>query len=299
VALLYEVSVQRAERMNEAGRGGQAQSLIGDLNPVSMVSHLWRRRELIRQLTAREISARYRGTSLGALWSLVTPLLMLAIYTLVFAEILHVKWGAAEHLSGTDHFALTLFAGLIPFSVFSEMVSRAPQLIISTPNYVKKVVFPLEVLPVVILGSAVVHSLISVGILVIGTVVLLGFLSKTVILLPFVYAPLIFLCLGVSWFLASLGVYIRDIGQVVGLVVQALFFLSPIFYSASTVPPSLQFIMGLNPLTIILTGFRLTLLWQESLPWGLWAAWTGGSMLVAWLGYVWFMKTKHGFADVM
>jgi lipopolysaccharide transport system permease protein len=267
-----------------------------DFNPLR---NLWQRRELIGQLVQRELSLRYRGSYLGLLWSFIVPLLMLLIYTFVFSAIFNARWGRGSGEVAVGEFALTLFAGLAPFNLFSEVMNRSPHLILTVPNYVKKVVFPLEALPVVAVGSALVHSLISVGIIVLGTRLFLGFFSATLFLLPLAYLPLLLLTLGLSWFLAALGVYIRDIGQGIGVVVQMLFFLSPILYSVDTVPEPYRFWLYLNPLTTVLSGFRRSLLWREPLPWGPWAAWTILAALLAWLGYVWFMKTKKGFADVL
>lgn len=267
-----------------------------DFDPVR---NLWQRRELIGQLIRRELSLRYRGSYLGLLWSFIVPLLMLLIYTFVFSAIFEARWGQGSGEMRVGEFALTLFAGLTPFNLFSEIMNRSPHLILAVPNYVKKVVFPLEALPVVAVGSALFHSLISIGILVAGTRLVLGFFSPTLFLLPLAYLPLLLLTLGLSWFLASLGVYIRDIGQGIGVAVQMLFFLSPILYSVDAVPEQYRIWLYLNPLTTVLSGFRRTLLWQEPLAWSAWAAWTMLAALVAWLGYVWFMKTKKGFADVL
>lgn len=277
-------------------------AVLGTQSPAGAqmgMSNLWRHRDLILQLTIREISARYKGTYLGVLWSLLTPLVMLSVYTVVFSMIFHVRWREVDTTRNPGHFTFALFAGLIPFSVFSEVVTRAPSLILSTPNYVKKVVFPLEVLPVVIVGASVVHSLISVVLLVIAMGLFWGFLSSTLFLLPLVYIPLICLCLGLSWLLASLGVYVRDIGQSIGLVVQMLFFLSPIFFPVTAAPESLRTIFYLNPLTWILDAFRQVVLWGEPLKWEAWSVLTAGAAILAWLGYLWFTKTKRGFADVM
>jgi len=268
-------------------------------NPVRVLHRLWRYRELLVQLTIREITQRYRGTYLGILWSFITPFCMLLIYTFVFSIVFQAKWGQIDQEIGRSQFALTLYAGLIPFTVFSEVVNRAPMLILSVPNYVKKVVFPLEILPLVALGSALIHSLISIGILVVGVALLLGSVSPAIVLLPLAYVPLILLCLGLGWFLASLGTYVRDIGQSVALVVQVLIFMSPVFYPITAVPEQLRIVLYLNPLTTILDGFRRTLLWQQTLAWEPWAAWTAITAGLALLGYVWFMKTKPGFADVM
>lgn len=278
--------------------GWPAQTSV-EVTPVNMLRNLWRRRELIQQLVNRELVLRYRGSYLGVLWSFVTPLLMLLIYTFVFSVVFKARLGPNANEASLVEFALTLYAGLIAFNVFAEVVNRAPRLVLSVPNYVKKVVFPLEVLPVVALGSALVNSVISVGVLILGNLVFSRAFSTTLYLFPLAYIPLILLCLGLGWFLASLGVYIRDIGQGIGLAVQMLFFLSPIFYSVSTLPESMRRWYALNPMTTILAGFRQSLLWGETLDWAAWWAWMGLTAALALLGYAWFMKTKKGFADVM
>jgi lipopolysaccharide transport system permease protein len=224
---------------------------------------------------------------------------MLIVYAFVFSVVFQARWGEAGGSPRKGEFALTLFAALIPFGVFTEVVNRAPSIVLSSPNYVKKVVFPLEILPVAAVGSALVHSFISSGILLAGSLLLLGYVSPAVVLLPLAYVPLVLLTLGLAWFLASLGVYVRDIGQVIGVVTQVLFFLSPIFYPVSAVPERLRFILYANPLTSILTDFRRTLRWGAAPAWESWAALTLGTALVALLGYAWFMQTKKGFADVM
>ncbi len=266
---------------------------------LGMPPNLWSHRDLIWQLIKREVGQRYRGSYLGVLWSFVVPLMMLGVYTFVFSVVLKARWSPDPGPEPVGVFALTLFAGLIPFNVFSEVMSRSPSLILGVPNYVKKVVFPLEILPVVALGSALANSLVSIGVLLLGNVVFMRSISSTVILLPLAYLPLILLCLGLSWFLASLGVYVRDIGQAIGVVVQALFFISPIFYPPIAVPETVRIMVYINPLTTILSGFRRTLLWDAPLPWAPWAGWTIISAVLAGLGYFWFMKTKRGFADVI
>lgn len=270
------------------------------LNPVHLLRHLWWHRAFIVQLTGRDLTQRYRGSYLGMLWAVITPLLLLVIYTFVFSVVLHAKWGGAlRPTQGRAEFALTLFAGLVPFTVFSEVLSRAPTLILQVPNYVKKVVFPLEVLPVIALNAALVHSFISLGILVMGIALCLGFISPMIILLPLAYLPLILLCMGLGWMLASLGVYVRDIGHSIGFIVQVLFFMSPIFYPVTAVPEHFRIVLYLNPMTIILDSFRRILLWQQPLAWPTWAACTVCTAILALTGYLWFMKTKAGFVDVI
>jgi lipopolysaccharide transport system permease protein len=242
---------------------------------------------------------RYRGSYLGTLWALIIPLLMLGIYTFVFSMVLQAKWETHPTAPERVQFALTLFAGLIPFTVFSEVLNRAPTLILQVPNYVKKVVFPLEILPLAVLNAALVHSLISIVILMVGIFLCLGIISPMIVFLPLAYVPLILLCAGLGWFLASLGVYVRDIGQSIGFIVQVLFFMSPIFYPVTAVPEPFRMALYLNPLTVIVENFRRLLLWRQPLAWQLWALWTLGTAILALLGYIWFRKTQEGFADVM
>ena len=266
-------------------------------HPNGMV--LIRQRVLIWQLIQRELGQRYRGSYLGFLWSIITPLFMLLIYTFVFSGIFKASWQVNGPDTSTSDFALILFAGLMPFNVFSEVGNRASLLVISVPNYVKKVVFPLEVLSVVSLGVAIIQSLIGIALLVIANLIIHSSVSPTLFLLPLAYLPLIFLCLGVSWFLASLGVFIRDLSQGIPIVVQVLFFLSPIVYPLEMVPANLRPILLANPLTSIIEGFRQVTLWGGPLPWVDWAVITLLMLIFAGLGYFWFARTKKGFADVL
>lgn len=255
-------------------------------------------RSLIAQFTKREISARYKGSYLGIIWSFVTPLLMLTIYTFVFSVVFQARWGTDGETSKIE-FALVLFAGLIVFNIFAEVISRSPTLITTNVNYVKKVVFPLEILPIVALGSALFHAAISLLILVIGVYIALGVINWTIILFPLVILPLLLVILGITWFLASLGVYIRDIGQVVSVTIPALMFLTPIFYPISSIPEELQFLYYFNPLGYVVEDVRRVLVWGELPHW----EWLCYGMVIGiimmMLGYVWFKKTRKGFADVI
>ncbi|HWE03025.1 MAG TPA: ABC transporter permease [Tepidisphaeraceae bacterium] len=274
----------------------------GLLNPLQIVRKLWRQRELTWQLTCREISLRYRGAYLGTIWSLVNPLLMLVIYTFVFSTIFHSRWdGQPPGKAGETYFALELYAGLLPFTVFADVIGRAPTIVLSVPNYVKKVVFPLEVLPMVALGTALFQSFVSVAILLAGVAVFQRSVSSALWLLPLAYLPLILLSVGLGWFLTSLGTYIRDLAQGVVPVIQILTFLTPIFYPIGIVPISVRPMLLANPLTIIVQGFREALLPGQEHVLGTvpWLTWTAMSALLAGVGYVFFMKTKRGFADVL
>lgn len=267
-------------------------------NPVKMVRNLWSHRELIYQFTKREVLQQYKGSYLGVLWSFVTPLALLLVYTFAFSVVLQARWeGTGEN--GHLVFALNLFAGLVAFNVFSETISAAPSLIIRNPNYVKKVVFPLEILPVSKLGASVIDSLFGIVILLLGALIILGELPWTLIFLPVMYLPLIFLCLGLGWFFASLGVYIRDVGNFLSVVVRMLFFLTPIFYPLSAIPSNVRFLLYLNPLTFIVNHFRRVALWGQMPDWLEFFGITAGAMVICLLGYIWFMKSKKTFADVI
>ncbi|HEU5099941.1 MAG TPA: ABC transporter permease [Roseiflexaceae bacterium] len=274
------------------------ESVLRYLNPYQMAHNLWRQRDLIRQFTRREVEGRYKGSYLGLFWSFVNPLILLLIYTFIFGVVFKARWPNAQ-TNSLSEFALTLFCGMIAFNIFSECVSRAPSLIVGVPSYVKKVVFPLEILPASLLGSAIFHALVSLVILLVANVIVIGTVQWTIVLLPLVALPLFFLSLGFSWFLASLGVFIRDVGYTVALIVQVLFLMTPIFYPIESLPEPLQSIIRLNPLSSIVENFRRVLLWGWMPSWtglGLWLLATGALMV---LGYAWFMKTKKAFADVV
>lgn len=257
---------------------------------------LYSHRELIWQLTVREMQQRYRGSYLGALWSLVTPLALLTVYTFVFSVVFDGRWGDRNR---PGEFVLTLFAGLLAFNVFGECVTRAPGLIVAVPSYVKKVVFPLEILPVVVLASALINSAIYVALLLAGSLILWGQLASTAIFLPLLYLPLSCLTLGLAWFLASLGVFVRDLTPGITIAVQIIFFLSPVFYPPESVPEPWRWIIRVNPLTTILNGFRQVLLWESAPDWRAWLAVVVFSLVTLVAGYYWFARAKPSFADVV
>ena len=204
-----------------------------------MFTSLWHNRQLIWQLTRREVIGRYRGSLMGLAWSFLTPLLMLVVYTFVFSVVFKARWNINVEESKTD-FAIILFTGMIVFSLFAEIVNRAPGLIVSNANYVKKVVFPLEILSWVSMGSVLFHSLVSLAVLLLVQIVLNHSLPWTVVFFPLVLLPLIFASLGVAWFLAALGVFVRDISQITGVFTTVLMFLSAVFYPLSALPVRYQ-----------------------------------------------------------
>lgn len=263
----------------------------------ALVGALFGHRRLVWQMARREVIGRYRGSVLGLGWSFFNPLVMLAVYTYVFSEVFNARWNI-EHESKTD-FALILFAGLIMFNLVAETLNRAPSLIISNTNYVKKVVFPLEVLPAVALLAGLFHAAISLVALLLVQSVLGRVPQLTALMLPVVMVPLLLQLLGWSWFLASLGVYLRDVGQAIGLVTLVLMFLSPVFFPLSALPDTAQQLLGFNPLAYTIEAARAVLLFGQMPSWTGWVAHLVAAMLFSWLGFVWFQKTRRGFADVL
>ncbi|MEO8603831.1 MAG: ABC transporter permease [bacterium] len=266
-------------------------------SPLAVLDSLWGNRQLVWQLTKREVLGRYRGSLFGLVWSLANPLLMLAVYTVVFGHVFAARW--AGEVDSTGGFALVLFAGLTVFNLFAECVTRAPGLVVGNPNYVKKVVFPLECLAWVTLGAALFHAAVSFAALLAATLVVRGGVPWTVVFLPVVLLPLLLLVLGLTWMLAALGVYVRDTSHVVGVLVSVLLFLSPVFFPASALPAPLRAAALLNPLAVVLESTRAVLVWGQAPDWPALAATTLAAGIVAWLGLLWFDRTRAGFADVL
>lgn len=266
---------------------------------VSLAKSLWRNRQLIIQMTKREVVGRYQGSAMGMAWSFFNPVLMLVVYTFVFSEIFKSRWTGAGADDSKTQFAVVLFVGMIVLNLFSEVINRAPGLIIANVNYVKKVVFPIEILPVIAMGAALFHSAISLAVLLIAFVVFNGYIHWTVIFIPLILLPLIVLTTGLAWMLASLGVFLRDVGQTIGIITTVLTFLSPIFYPVTAVPISVrQFIMA-NPLTFIIEQAREILIWGHLPNWLGLGVYTLVASVIACAGYAWFQKTRKGFADVL
>jgi homopolymeric O-antigen transport system permease protein len=257
----------------------------------------WRNRHLIVQLTKRDVLGRYRGSIMGLTWSFFNPLIMLTVYTFVFSVVFKARWSVA----GEDkiNFAIILFVGLIAYNLFAECINRAPGLILSNSNYVKKVVFPLEVLPSVALGSALFHAAVSLTVLLAAQLIINQRLPWTVVIFPVILLPLLLATMGFAWVLSALGVYVRDIGQVTTIFTTILMFLSPLFYPVSALPKAYQFWLQLNPLTFIIEQGRNVLIFGKTPNWtGLGVALAVGLVLSAG-GFWWFQKTRKGFADVL
>ena len=266
-------------------------------SPRELGASLWRNRSLIVASVKREVLGRYRGSVLGILWSFVNPLLMVAVYTFFFSVVFQARWGSGTG-SQTD-FALMLFAGLMMFTLFAECINRAPNLIISNVNYVKKVVFPLEILPTVTLLSAMFHMLISLSVWLLAYGLFFGVPHVTGLLLPLIVMPFLMFIMGLSWALASLGVYLRDVSQIIGVVTSVLMFLSPIFYPVSALPENYQHLLYLNPITSVVEMTRDVLFWNRTPDLVVLCLYWLATAVIAWLGFAWFQKTRKGFADVL
>lgn len=262
-------------------------------NPIRT---LCQHRRLIRDLTRRELAARYKGSLLGILWALLNPLLLLTLYTFFFSMILKAKWGVGET---PPNYGLMLFCGLIIHGWMAEVLSRAPDLLAANRNYIKKVVFPLDALSWITVFTALVQVVFSLLILAILALVIGQGISWTIVLLPVVLTPLLLLLLGLSWFISSLTVFFRDIGQLMGSLLTLLLFTSTAFFSLETAPESIRGLLLFNPLTIIMDSLRDVMVLHQLPDWELLGVHTLCSIVVFILGFVWFERTRPGFADVL
>ena len=267
--------------------------------PHEIAASLWRNRDLVAALIKREVIGRYRGSIMGMAWSFFNPLLMLAIYTFVFSVVFKARWGTGGGDESKTDFAILLFVGMIVHGLFAECINRAPALILSNVNYVKRVIFPLEILPWVAFGSALFHTAISVAVLLAAQLILSHHVPWTAVLFPLVLLPLALLAMGLAWFLSAFGVFVRDIGQVTGMFTTVLLFLSPVFYPLSALPPKYQGWLQLNPLAFVIEEGRKVLFFGQLPSFGHWSFLTAAGMLVAWCGFAWFQKARRGFADVL
>jgi lipopolysaccharide transport system permease protein len=256
-----------------------------------------RSRSLVWELTKREVLGRYRGASFGLAWSVISPFLMLGVYAFAFGQLMKSRW---PHEAGGEHpYAVILFSGLIIHGFFAECISRASTLIVANPNFVKRVVFPLDILPWPMVLSALFHTCVNICVLALLMLVVEGRLHPTMLFLPLVLLPLVLMALGVSWFLAALGVYVRDIAQVMPVVATALLFLSSAIIPVSTLTPDFQTLFYLNPLTFFIDQARAVALIGQAPDWGALLLACAGGLLTAWLGHAWFTATQRGFADVL
>lgn len=264
-------------------------------NPFSAFTRHW---DLTRELTRNDILGRYRGANFGLLWSLISPFLMLIVYTVAFGGILKGRW---PQTSG-DHavaFSLIVFLGIIVHSFFGECFTRSTRAMVDNTNYVKRVVFPLEILPWSMVLSGLFHT--CMNLLVFGLLSFLFYhqLSHYVVLLPLVLLPLVLLTVAASWVMASLGVYLRDLSQVAPVIATAMFFLSSAIIPVESVPDKYRLVFELNPLTFFIDQARAVALWGHLPDWTGLAWYLAGSLVAVFLAHAWFQRTSPGFADVL
>lgn len=272
-------------------------SIGGRYGPLAPIRALVEHRVLIRRLAAREIVSRYQGSALGVLWLLLAPLLQLLIYTFVFAIVFKAKWDLPEQ--GRLVFAVVFFSGLIVYNVFAECMNRGPRLILENPNYVKRLVFPLEIMPWVALLSAMFNFAIGLVLLLAIYLIQFGLPPVSALSVPVIVLPLLLMTIGLTYWLAATGVYLRDLAQIVVPLTMLMMFVTPIFYSIDIVPEAFQPFIRLNPISSVLGQLRACLFrgdWPDPV-WLIVATGLGWAVLYA--GYAWFEKTKKGFADVV
>ena len=267
------------------------------VHPLAFVGLLLRQRHLILRLAARKIEAQYRGSTLGMLWAVLQPMILLAVYTFAFSFVLGSRWGPGASAPGD--FALYAYSGMLLYGVFSRPFGEAPGLMVSNQAYLKQLVFPAEVLPWVSVLAALFDFVVGFALWAVLFFALRGAASPSWALLPALVVPLVLFALASSWLLSSLGVFLRDLSQLVGLATTALFFMSPIVYPASRIPAWLAPFYGANPLVGILESSKQVLFAGEAPAWRALALVTLAAWIAAWLGHVWFLRTKASFADVL
>ncbi|HEY6046886.1 MAG TPA: ABC transporter permease [Pyrinomonadaceae bacterium] len=251
---------------------------------------------LVVSLTKRELAARYKGSALGIAWAILTPVVMIAIFTIIFAGIFKAKFGVTN--SQWDY-ALYLFCGLLPWNAFQESLSASATAIVARANLVKRVVFPLETIPVAQTLAAIVNQLFGTAALLLGIVLIRHQLPATTLYLPLLLIPQFIVTVGGAWLIASLGVFIRDIVQGISLLLMAWMYLTPIIYPESIVPESYRPIVNLNPFTPLIRSYRSILLDGAMPDWRGLAYFTGFAVVVFVFGYWWFARTRKNFADVV
>lgn len=262
--------------------------------PFSAFGRHW---SLTRELTKRDVLGRYRGASFGLLWAILSPFLMLVVYSIAFGSVFKSRW--PQQVEGGPDYTLILFVGLIVHGFFTECLVRAPVLVVGNPSYVKRVVFPLEILPWPMVISAFFHLLMNLAVLLLIFVLRHGLPDATVLLFPLVVLPLALVGTGTGWLLASLGVYLRDIAQITGVLSAALLFLSSAVVPVETLPAQYQFVFRLNPLSFIIDQSRNVALWGQMPDWSGLALYTLGALIFCYLAYGWFRAVRSGFADVL
>ncbi len=259
---------------------------------------LWQHRDLLWQFTLRNVELRHRGSHLGLIWSFLSPLLMLAIYVLVFGYIFGGSFGILPHETRMEY-GLGIFFGLTLFQFVAEVLGGGPSIIVGNPNFVKKVVFPLEILPAAHVLGAVFHMLIGLALLMAGILLLGPGLSLNALWLPVILLPVVILMLGVGWFFSALGVFFRDVGQIMQFLTIALMFSSAVFYSAQKIPAAAWVYMRFNPVLLAIELARDATLWARPINLHHLAYLYAVSLATCYLGHATFRKMKPAFADVL
>lgn len=260
-------------------------------------SALLTHRSLTFELAKRDVLGRYRGASFGLLWSLISPFLMLMVYSFAFGFVMKAKWPQTDNAHA--HYSIILFVGLIVHGFFAECLSRSPHLITGNANFVKRVIFPLEILPWPMVMSALFHTFMNFLVFVALHLVLDHTMAWTIVFLPLVMLPLVLLTMGVSWLFAALGVYLRDISQITGVLATAMLFLSTAMFPVTALPPEYRWLLIINPLSFIIDQAREVALWGNYPNWTGLGVYTLCALSVLYLGYAAFRLTRRGFADVI
>lgn len=280
------------------GNNNLAGKLLILLNITLLPRIIWKNTDLLKQFVIRNIVSRYRGSFLGILWSFIQPLLMLCVYTFVFSVVFKARWGV-DTGDSRGAFAIIMFCGMALYNIFAESVNLCCGVIVSNPNFVKKVIFPLEVLPLAQTVSTFILGTVWFILLLLGVVFIFGKISFTMLLLPLILFPLFLFTLGISYFVSSLGVYVRDTSYAVQVILQILFFMTPIFYPIQAIPEKFRWPLQLNPLTVLIEEARKVFLYGQFPNWNFLGVSFLVSLIILHLGFVWFTKTKKGFADVL
>lgn len=271
----------------------------GLFRPDRMARSLWGHRDLIWQFSLREVRQRNAGTQLGIVWAGLQPLMMLLVYTFVFSTTLNIRLSNDAGETATEY-AVMLFAGLMVFQLFVDPLGRSPALVINRKAFVKRHVFPVEVLPLTLVISTALYSGIGLLLVVVANLVMTGGFSSTIYLLPVVLLPAILMAIGLGWILSAIGVFVPDLQNVTGSVVQRLlFFMTPIFYSVDRVNENYRWLLYLNPMTPVVEGARNVMILGNQPDWALLGVWIAISLVVCQVGYAMFMRAKGGFADVL
>ncbi len=260
------------------------------------IETIWTNRSLIRSMVRRDIMARYRGSAGDVLWAVFNPLLLMATYFFVFGIVLQSRLGSDTSKTG---FVLYLLAGMMPWLAFSEAVGRSPHVLLEHRNFIKKLVFPVEILPVTQTFAALVTQSLALALFIVALIVIRGSFPVTAIWLPVLLVPQILFTAGVAWFLSALGVFLRDLGQIIGFLLTLWFFLTPICYPETSLPPEAAPILTKNPIYALVRGYRAIFLENSApSPDSLWKLWLVGCVVFI-AGYAWFHKLRKSFADVI